>query len=168
MLVFFIPTGNFDINFKKGYIEMIVIKNDNNSDYKYIIHSKLRENNRNRCYWIKENILGDVKIPTRKEYNFLAFDNDKLVGGAIGFVDYNWYYLDLLYVDDDYRGIDVGSNLIKNIETFAKAEKLTGIRVETWNFQARGFYEKQGFTVFAELNNCPPGTIEYHLKKEIL
>lgn len=38
--------------------------------------------------------------------------------------------------------------------------------METWNFQARGFYEKNGYVVFAEIKNCPPGTVDYYLKKE--
>ena len=32
---------------------------------------------------------------------------------------------------------------IKKIEELAKSKNLTGIRMETWNFQARGFYEKK-------------------------
>ena len=38
--------------------------------------------------------------------------------------------------------------------------------METWDFQARGFYEKNGYIVFAEIKNCPPRTIDYYLKKE--
>ena len=51
------------------------------------------------------------------------------------------------------------------IEEFAKKENLTGVRMETWDFQARGFYEKNGYTVFAEIKDCPPKTTCYFLKK---
>ena len=27
--------------------------------------------------------------------------------------------------------------------------------METWNFQARGFYEKNGYNVFGEIKDCP-------------
>ena len=47
------------------------------------------------------------------------------------------------------------------------SEHLTGIRMETWDFQAKGFYEKNGYSVFAEIKDCPPGTIDYYLKKEL-
>ena len=60
----------------------------------------------------------------------------------------------------------MGTNLIKKIEEFAIKEHLIGVRMETWDFQARGFYEKNGYIVFAEIKNCPPGTIDYYLKKE--
>ena len=147
---------------------MITIKNDNNIEMKNIIHTNLRKNNREKCEWLKNYTSADRKVSDIKNSNFLAFDNDKLIGGAIGFVQYNWYFLELLYIDQEYRGQDVGTSLIKQIEMFGRRENLTGVRVETWDFQARGFYEKNGFTVYAEIKNCPPGTIVYFLKKELL
>lgn len=147
---------------------MITVKNDNNIEMKNIIHTKLRKNNLNKCKWLNDNVPADITISDIKNSNFLAFDDDKLVGGAIGFVQYNWYFLDLLYIDEEYRGQDIGTFLLKQIEIFAKKENLTGVRMETWNFQARGFYEKNGYAVWAEIKDCPPGTIDYYLKKEIL
>lgn len=145
---------------------MITIKRDNNEELKDIIHSNLRKNNREKCEWLKNNTSADIKISGTKTSNFLAFDNERLVGGAIGFVEYNWYFLDLLYIDEEYRGQDIGTNLLKEIEEFSIKQNLTGIRMETWDFQARGFYEKNGYNVFAEIKDCPPGTICYFLKKE--
>jgi hypothetical protein len=39
--------------------------------------------------------------------------------------------------------------------------------VETWDFQALDFYKINGYEVFGKIEDCPPGTIEYHLKKLI-
>lgn len=145
---------------------MITIKNDNDVKMKNIIHTNLRKNNIEKCEWIKDNLSFDINVSNTKNSNFLAFDNNKLIGGAIGFVEYNWYFLDLFYIDEEYRGRDIGTNLIKQIEEFAKKENLTGVRMETWDFQARGFYERNGYEVFAEIKDCPPGTTNYYLKKE--
>ena len=145
---------------------MITIKKYNNEEMKKTIHTNLRKNNREKCEWLRKNTPADIKIPGTKTSNFLAFDDDKLIGGAIGFVEYNWYFLDLLYIDKEYRNQDIGTNLLKQIEEFARKERLTGIRMETWDFQARGFYEKNGYTVFGEIEDCPPGTSCYFLKKE--
>ncbi len=145
---------------------MITIKNENDIKFKKIIDTRLRKNNMEKCSWFKDNISEDINISSVKNNNFLAFDNDKLIGGAIGFVEYNWYFLDLLYIDEEYRNRNIGTNLIKEIEKFALKEHLTGVRMETWNFQAKGFYEKNGYSVFGEIKDCPPGTIDYHLKKE--
>ena len=143
---------------------MITIKNENDIKFKKIIDTRLRKNNIEKCSWFKDNISEDIS--SVKNNNFLAFDNDKLIGGAIGFVEFNWYFLDLLYIDEEYRNRNIGTNLIKEIEKFALEEHLTGVRMETWNFQAKGFYEKNGYSVFGEIKDCPPGTIDYHLKKE--
>lgn len=145
---------------------MITIKNDNNDKLENIIHTNLRKNNIEKCEWLKNNVSENIELPTKKNRNFLAFDDNKLIGGAIGFVEYNWYFLDLLYVNEEYRGKNVGTNLIKKIEEYAIKEHLIGVRMETWDFQARGFYERNGYAVFAEIKNCPPGTVDYYLKKE--
>lgn len=145
---------------------MITIKNDNNDKLENIIHTNLRKNNIEKCEWLKNNVSENIELPTKKNRNFLVFDDNKLIGGAIGFVEYNWYFLDLLYVNEEYRGKNVGTNLIKKIEEYAIKEHLIGVRMETWDFQARGFYEKNGYVVFAEIKNCPPGTVDYYLKKE--
>ena len=46
-----------------------------------------------------------------------------------------------------------------------KENLLVGIRMGTWNFQAKLFYEKLGYKVFGEIKDCPPNTIHYDLKK---
>lgn len=66
-------------------------------------------------------------------------------------VKYKWYFLDLLYIDEKYRGQDIRTKLLEQIEEFARKENLIGIRMETWNFQARGFYEKNSYSVFGEI-----------------
>lgn len=146
---------------------MIKIKNDNNIEMKNEIRLHLRKDNRVKCKWLREHTSANIIESNITNHNFLAFDNDVLVGGAIGFVQYHWYFLDLLWIDETYRGQDIGTSLMKQIEEFSIQENLVGIRMETWDFQARGFYEKLGYTVFAEIENCPPGNTVYFLKKNL-
>lgn len=123
------------------------------------IAKRLREFNKSKKEWLRDRAY---KI---KNKSFFAFDGDKLIGGAVGCVEYNWYYLDLLFVEEAYRKQRIGSQLLRQIEDYAKKEKLTGVRMETWDFQALGFYKINGYEVFGEIKACPPGTTEYHLKK---
>ena len=147
---------------------MIIIKNDNNEKLKNEIDSKLCAFNRQHCEYFSKKANANKDEYEEKEQNFIVYDDTKVIGGAIGFVKYNWYFLDLLYIDEKYRGQNIGTNLLKQIEGFAYKENLTGIRMETWDFQARGFYEKNGYKVFAEIKDCPPNTICYFLKKEVI
>ncbi|MBE5819214.1 MAG: GNAT family N-acetyltransferase [Clostridiales bacterium] len=146
---------------------MIIIKNDNNETLKNQIDNKLCAFNREHCEWLNKKAKANNDEYSEKEQNFIAYEDNKVIGGAIGFVKYSWYFLDLLCVDEKYRGQYIGTKLLKQIEEFAKKENLTGIRMETWDFQARGFYEKNGYKVFAEIKDCPPNTICYFLKKEV-
>lgn len=140
---------------------MINFKSDENKNLQKEIDLKLSNFNKSQNEWFRN------KAYKTEDKNFYAYDEEKLIGGAIGFVCYSWYYLDLLFVEDAYRKKGIGSQLLKQIEQFAKENHLTGVRMETWDFQALGFYQSNGYKVFGEIKDCPPGTIEYHLKKEL-
>lgn len=146
---------------------MIIIKNNNDKELKQIIDKGLSDFNREHCKWFKDKALSNEDEYLEREYNFIAYDEGRVIGGAIGFIQYNWYFLDLLYVDSEYRGQDIGTKLIKEIENLAKNEKLTGIRMETWDFQAKEFYKKMGYEVYATIEDCPPGTVDNFLRKRI-
>lgn len=144
---------------------MIFIKNDNSVKIQKEIHKELRAYNRKNCKWIYDN--EDV-IPSRDEKrynNFIVYDDGKLIGGALGFIEYQWYFLDKLYISEKYRGKGIGKMLIHNVENFARKNSLVGVRMGTWDFQAKEFYEKLGYEVFGEIKDCPPDTIHYDFKK---
>lgn len=141
-------------------IRFITENNHPASEWQTSILNKLKTYNRAKCRWLREH-------PASESVNFYVFDEDTLIGGAIGHTEYNWYVLDLLYMDDTYRGQQLGSQLLHWIESFAQNRMLTGVRLETWDFQAKDFYQKNGYTVFAELDDCPPGSTVFFLKKEI-
>lgn len=146
---------------------MIKINVDNDKRLKNEIDIRLTKFNREKCEWLKtrSDIVADEY--QEKEFNFLAYDDDKLIGGAIGFIKYDWYFLDMLYIDEEYRKGNIGTSLINELENFARKEKLTGIRTDTWDFQAKEFYEKMGFKLFGELKDCPLGTINYFFEKKL-
>ena len=143
---------------------MLQFKNDNSIDKQEEILARLKRFNQSKCRWLHDTASHNSDEMLNKHANFLVFDNDKLVGGAIGIIQYNWYHLDLLYVDERYRRHHVGTDLINCIKKISLQYELTGIKLETWDFQARDFYVKNGFTIFGELRDCPPGTIVFYLK----
>lgn len=146
---------------------MIKITENNDKKLKNEIDIKLTKFNREKCEWLKiksDTVADEYK---EKESNFLAYDDNKLIGGAIGFIKYDWYFLDMLYIDEEYRKRKIGTSLINELENFARKEKLTGIRTDTWDFQAKEFYEKMGFKLFGELKDCPLGTINYFFEKKL-
>jgi hypothetical protein len=42
-----------------------------------------------------------------------------------------------------------------------------GAHLDTFSFQAKGFYEKLGYRVFGELEECPAGNSRFYLWKKL-
>lgn len=146
-----------------------VVEGDIGLDYDQVfsdLRHKLRVHNRDKCAWLKEN--SPVNSNENKRINFIyIYNDDAVLGGLFGHMEYNWLHLEQLYVDEEYRGKNIGTELMKSAEAYAKEKGATGIVFETWSFQARPFYEKLRYEVFAELKACPPGTVMYLLRKEL-
>ncbi|WP_109806581.1 GNAT family N-acetyltransferase [Sphingosinithalassobacter portus] len=88
-------------------------------------------------------------------------------GGLWGSIGYDWMFVDLLVVPEDARGQGLGAALMAEAERIARADGCVGIRLDTFEFQARGFYEKLGFTLFGTIEDHPVGSRRYFLSKRI-
>lgn len=77
-----------------------------------------------------------------------------------------WLHVTYLWVDDRTRGTGLGSRLLAEAERVAREERgCHAARLETWDFQAPGFYKKQGYEVVCVIPDYPPGITEYTLTK---
>ncbi len=141
----------------------IKIRKNNDNQIEKELSLNLHKFNQKNCKYINEH--SDNQHNDKIIANFVVYDKDEVIGGAIGWIQYQWYFLDQLWINEKYRKQKIGSKIMKEIEAVAQENQCIGIRTETWSFQARGFYEKNGFEVYAQLNDSPPGVIEYFLKK---
>ena len=98
-----------------------------------------------------------------------AYDDDgELAGGIVASTWGGWLAIDLVWVREEQRGTGLGSDLLQRIEERARDERgCIGVRLDTWGFQAKPFYEKQGYTLFGVLEDHPPGETEYQLFKRL-
>ncbi len=90
---------------------------------------------------------------------------DAITGGLWARSVYDWLFIELLIVPESLRGTGLGRALMQQAEQIARDRSLTGIWLDTFDFQARPFYEKLGFTVFGELKDHPRGISQYWLQK---
>ncbi|MEG8023104.1 GNAT family N-acetyltransferase [Sphingomonas aerolata] len=95
----------------------------------------------------------------------LADETGNHVGGLWGKCAYDWLFVDLLAVPEEHRGENYGRTLMKQAEEIARANGCVGIWLDTYEFQARGFYEKLGFEVFGTLDDHPVGQKKFFLRK---
>ena len=98
---------------------------------------------------------------------FLRDDRGAVLGGALGDVWGGWLDLTFLWVAEPIRGKGYGERLLRAAEDEARAQGCRGIYLETFGFQARPFYERFGYEVFAELPDHPVAHTSYFMKKTL-
>ena len=61
----------------------------------------------------------------------------------------------------------VGTALLRRAEAEAAGRGCLGAMLDTFSFQARPFYETQGYRVAGELSDFPPGHSLYVMQKRL-
>jgi len=81
----------------------------------------------------------------------------RLIGGLAGHTLLGWLVVELLWVDPTARGAGQGRRLLAAAEGDAVRRGCHHARVNTYSFQAPGFYERCGYARVATLDDCPRG-----------
>ena len=102
-----------------------------------------------------ESIVGDATART------LAIccgspTTDAIVGGLWGRSLWGSMYIDIVFVPEDLRGRGIGTSLLRQAEREAIRRGCRQMWTDTYAFQARPFYERMGFIVFARLDGPAP------------
>jgi ribosomal protein S18 acetylase RimI-like enzyme len=97
----------------------------------------------------------------------LKNESDECVGGLWGMTSYGWLFIQFLVVPETARGQGAGCELLRMAEQEAIARGCRGVWLDTFEFQARGFYERQGYTLFGQLADYPQGFARFFLHKAL-
>ena len=94
----------------------------------------------------------------------------RIVAGLVGGTYWGWLYTEILWVEEGLRGQGYGQSLLAAAEAEAVRRGCRSAHLDTMDFQALRFYEKQGYSVFAELEDIPAGSghRRYSLKKRLV
>jgi GNAT superfamily N-acetyltransferase len=99
---------------------------------------------------------------------FVARDSmGVVVGGILGHTRWRWLYIAKLWVDERARGHGLGTRLMAAAEDLARSRGCTDVSLDTFEYQARPFYEKLGYELFGTLEGYPPGSRQYYLRKRL-
>jgi len=91
----------------------------------------------------------------------------QVVAGIAADVCGGWLMVHALWVDDTRRGEGLGQALLAEAEQQARALGAHAVTLDTFSWQAEGFYLKQGYEVFGRLQDFPPGHQRMYLRKSL-
>ncbi|MBD56826.1 N-acetyltransferase [uncultured Pseudoalteromonas sp.] len=94
--------------------------------------------------------------------------HNTVVAGIHGQVFGNWLLISWLWCDDKTRGKGLATRLLTELEIKAKALGANTSQLDTLDFQAKPFYEKNGYQVKYEMSNYPLDGCRYFMEKSLL
>ncbi|WP_207539151.1 GNAT family N-acetyltransferase [Sabulicella rubraurantiaca] len=107
-----------------------------------------------------------VKAETMPFAALVKDEAGRTLGGAIGYSRHGWLYIELLHIPEAMRRQGIGTRIIEAAEAEARRRGLLGIHLDTFSFQAPGFYERLGFARMGSLRDHPPGhAIHWYAKR---
>jgi GNAT superfamily N-acetyltransferase len=98
---------------------------------------------------------------------YLRDAHDVIQGGLVGFLAWQWLSVEYLWVGEALRGRGHGSALLRQAEAIARDAGCVAVKLDTYEFQAKPFYEKLGYRVFGVLEGYPSNTRTYYLHKSL-
>ncbi|WP_405937133.1 GNAT family N-acetyltransferase [Streptomyces sp. NBC_00726] len=146
---------------------MFRLETEVDKERRALLHRALRDDNTTRSPHMSA--LRGTPDAREEPLHVWALDAEgRIAGGLAARTWASWLHLELLWVDTAHRGSGLGARLLAEAERVARADRsCTRSRVETWDFQAPGFYRKQGYEVRGRVEDFPPGVTEFTLTKEL-
>lgn len=96
---------------------------------------------------------------------FARSDSGQVLGGAVGRRWGRCCELQQLWVEPTARGKGLGAQLMRAFEAHAVSHGCDTLYLETYSFQAPGFYAALGYTVTHEHAVYPHGIVKFMMVK---
>lgn len=93
--------------------------------------------------------------------------NGRLLGGLILQSYWKESYVELLWLSGKARRLGYGRRLMAEAERRARRRGSLLMHLNTYSFQAPGFYEKLGFKRFGGMSGSPPGASRHFYVKRL-
>ena len=95
-------------------------------------------------------------------------DDGKLIAGLDACVTtFKILYVSTVFVDEEYRRKGIGERLIREMEKRAFEMGVNTIRLDTFDWQGKDFYEALGYKCVGQYDNTEDGYSEYFFLKRI-
>ena len=95
-------------------------------------------------------------------------DDRKLVAGLDACItNFKILYVSTVFVDEEYRRKGLGARLMREMEKRAAAMGVNMIRLDTYDWQGKEFYEALGYECVGHYENKEDGFSEYFYLKRL-
>ena len=95
-------------------------------------------------------------------------EDGKLIAGLDACITaFKILYVSTVFVDEKYRRKGIGAALIREMEKRAAAAGVNTIRLDTFDWQGKEFYEAMGYRPVGQYTNDEDGYSEYFFLKRI-
>lgn len=107
-------------------------------------------------------------VPDMEDLSLAVTGEDgRLIGGCDAFRMGELAMLDVLWVAEDHRGAGLGARILRALEARAAQQGARRLELNTFGFQAPGFYEKLGYRRFGAVEPAVGGYGHYFFVKEL-
>lgn len=133
-------------------------------EFAEFLHAQIREyNNRQSLHHRQVRRPGAVK----PLHVMLRDETGQVIGGLSAHTYWDWLEIDDFFVPDEWRGKGIGTSLLQTAEKIAVSRGVKHCFLSTFEFQARAFYEKHGYSVAGKLEGYPPGSTFFWMRKDL-
>ena len=95
-------------------------------------------------------------------------DEGRLIAGLDACITaFKILYVSTVFVDEEYRRKGLGARLIHEMEKRAAALGVNTVRLDTFDWQGKAFYEALGYRCVGHYDNTGDGYSEYFFLKSI-
>ena len=98
---------------------------------------------------------------------YIEDDSGEIMAGLVAETFGNWLEIEYLFVKEDLRGQGIGSQLLQQAESEAKKRNCRSVFVNTYQFQAPAFYQKQGYKEVFTLKDYPYDGQRHYYQKNL-
>lgn len=141
----------------------IIISEAEHPEFEQFVHQGIKEFN---------NVHSPFHLEARKPgaitpLNIIVKDDEgNILGGLSASTYWGWLDIQDFFLPDSIRGKGLGGRILKMAEETALRRGCRYCQLTTYNFQARDFYLKRGYTIVGRLDDCPPGSSYYWMRKD--
>lgn len=111
---------------------------------------------------------GMIDLPCDEDIRLALRDrHGNIFGGISGHIALYCFFIEELWVDEQYQSRGYGNSLLDKAEKIALEKGCTFIQTNTFSFQSPDFYIKRGYKQIAVVEDFPENIKHHYFKKTL-